>query len=489
MRGSGMFRQIVGYVPSTVIPAVVSFLMIYVYTRLLTPAAYGSFSLVFSAIVVVQTSLFFAIPMALTRFYPEALAQDRQEGFLSACYSFFYGFSVLLVLMVGIVSVFIMPRDPVLWGLSVLVLLARSAVVLNQSVNRISFAVGRFTVIECTHAILGLGLGTLFIHWLGASAEAVVLGLLISALVCMAIDFHLLLTPFRFGWRKIERVTLATLVRFSLPLIVVDITVCLLTLSDRFLLNKLGGVEALGIYTVAYSLVERPITLICIAITTATFPIAVHVMHEKGRDAGGRQLGQNAAILLALAIPACVGLAFTAPQMAAVMVGADFRDGVAALIPILCVVALLRGCSIHIIDHAFQLAERTSLAIWAYGPAAAANIILNFVLIPRYGVFGAAWAGLACQAIAVVVGWGLSRRVFPITLPVIDIMKVIVAVCPMAVLLKQVAFSPTWAGLSQSVVSGALVFAVSAAVLNVGGVTVALLKRCASRFQDAATRY
>jgi O-antigen/teichoic acid export membrane protein len=488
MHGRGMFRQIIGYVPSTVIPAVVSFLMIYVYTRLLTPAEYGRFSLVFSAILVIQTSLFFAVPMALTRFYPEALAQDRREEFLGACYSLFYGFSVLLLLLVGVVSVFILPQDPVLWILSILVLLARSAVVLNQSVNRISFAIRRFTIIECAHAVLGLGLGTIFIYWFGASAEAVVQGLLISALLCMAADHHLLLTPFRFGWRKIERAGLATLVRFSLPLIVVDMTVCLLTLSDRFLLGKLGGVDVLGIYTVAYSLVERPITLICTAITTATFPFAVHLLQDKGKDAAGRQVGQNGGILLALAVPACVGLSLTAPQMAAVMIGADFRAGVTALIPVLCVVALLRGCSVHIIDHAFQLAGRTSLAIWAYGPAAIANVVLNVVLIPRYGVFGAAWAGLAGQSIAVVAGWGLSRTVFPITLPIFEIAKTIVAAGLMAVLLIQVTFEATGVGLFQAIVTGTLTFAAAAIVLNIGGLTGAVLHRGTRAVENIASR-
>ncbi len=150
-----MLRQIVGYVPSTVIPAAVSFVMIYVYTRLLTPAKYGSFSLVFSFILVAQTSLFFAIPMALTRFYPQALAQDRRETFLSACYTLFYGLSSLMVLSIGSVSLFVPVAHPGLWVLTTLVLIARAAVVVNQSVNRISFKMGRFNTIECAHAVLG----------------------------------------------------------------------------------------------------------------------------------------------------------------------------------------------------------------------------------------------------------------------------------------------------------------------------------------------
>ena len=47
-----VYRQIIGYIPSNVIPAIVSFLMIYAYTRLLSPAAFGNYSYVFSAVLV-----------------------------------------------------------------------------------------------------------------------------------------------------------------------------------------------------------------------------------------------------------------------------------------------------------------------------------------------------------------------------------------------------------------------------------------------------
>ena len=65
-----MYRQIIGYVPSNVIPAIVSIAMVYAYTRLLSPAAFGIYSYVFAAVLVLQTSLFYALPIALTRFFP-----------------------------------------------------------------------------------------------------------------------------------------------------------------------------------------------------------------------------------------------------------------------------------------------------------------------------------------------------------------------------------------------------------------------------------
>jgi hypothetical protein len=40
--------------------------MIYAYTRLLTPGAFGKFSLIFSVVLTLQTSLFDALPAGRT---------------------------------------------------------------------------------------------------------------------------------------------------------------------------------------------------------------------------------------------------------------------------------------------------------------------------------------------------------------------------------------------------------------------------------------
>ena len=101
--------------------------------------------------------------MALTRRYPEALSRDRRETVLSACYTPFYGLDFPLLMLIGVASLFVNAHQPALWGLSTLVLVARSAVVLNQSVNRISFQRRRFKIVECGHAVLGFGLGAIVI--------------------------------------------------------------------------------------------------------------------------------------------------------------------------------------------------------------------------------------------------------------------------------------------------------------------------------------
>jgi O-antigen/teichoic acid export membrane protein len=240
--------------------------------------------------------------------------------------------------------------------------------------------------------------------------------------------------------------------------------------SDRFMLGSLAGPEVLGIFAVAYNLVERPTTLICSSISTATFPLVVQVLEQQGKEAARIQAGRNGIALLAVSLPACAGLALTADYVSAVLVGPAFREGVAALLPIMCFTALARGLRAHFVDHAFHLSGRPLLMLWTYGPATVLNIALNLYVVPRYGMFGAAWTALACQSATIVLGWFLGTALFPVWLPFWQVVRCVAAVVPMAAGLMLVHFPLSWFGLFASILLGGTLYIVSAIALDVGGV-------------------
>ena len=236
------------------------------------------------------------------------------------------------------------------------------------------------------------------------------------------------------------------------------------------MLGSLAGPEMLGIFAVAYSLVERPTTLICSSISTATFPYVVQVLEHKGREAARLQAGRNGIALLALMLPTCAGLALTADYIAASLVGSAFRPGVAALLPIMSFTALARGVRSHFIDHAFHLSGQPLRMLWTYGPATAVNVALNLYVIPRYGMLGAAWTAFLCQAGTVVVGWFLGRTLFPIWLPIGQLVRCFLAIVPMIAALTLIQLPMSWTGLAAAISLGAAVYAVGAIALDVGDV-------------------
>src|SRR5689334_14695685 len=246
--------------------------MVYVYTRLLTPTAFGSYTFVFSAVLVLQTSLFFCLPTTVMRFYPQAVAAGRQDHFLKQAYALFYAMSaVATVLCIGVGLVVDLPADDRLaaW-LGLPLLLFRSLVQLNQSVNRSANRMARYNMIEGLHAALGFGLGTVALFVLGQGPGSIILGLLIAAIICAGLDFRLPGAPFRASAGGFERQELRQLIDYAWPLVAAQGTEIIMQNSDRFLIGSLGGTGMLGIFAVAYSLVERPTSLICLSITTAT---------------------------------------------------------------------------------------------------------------------------------------------------------------------------------------------------------------------------
>ncbi|WP_428487724.1 oligosaccharide flippase family protein [Rhodopila sp.] len=467
-----MYRQIIGYIPSNIVPAVVSMVMIYAYTRLLSPAAFGSYTYVFSAILILQTSLFYALPIAVMRFYPAATISGRRDDLLKEAYVVFYALcGAVCLLWVGAGLLVNLPaqyRAPI-W-LALPLLLFRSLVQLNQAINRSGNNMRRFNTIECLHAVLGFGLGFSALFVLGRGADAILTGLLIAAILCASIDLRLLAVPFRRAAKVLDRAELVRLVEYSWPMVAVAATAMIMQNSDRFLLGSLAGTEMLGIFAVAYNLVERPTTVICSSISTATFPLVVQVLEHQGKEAARLQAGRNGIALLAVTLPACVGLAFTADYVASSLVGPAFRDGVATLIPIMSLTALARGLRAHFIDHAFHLSGRPLMMLWTYAPATLLNIGLNLYVIPRYGMLGAAWTAFACQCGIVVAGWFVGTSVFPVWLPVWQVVRCVAAVVPMIIGLSLIRFPLNWFGLLAAVLLGSAIYLVSAIVLDVGEV-------------------
>jgi O-antigen/teichoic acid export membrane protein len=467
---ASVYRQIIGYFPSVIVPAFVSMAMVYAYTRLLTPAAFGSYTFVFSVVLVLQTSLFFALPIAVVRFYPQAAATRQQDRFLKEAYALFYGMAgVAVVLCVGIGLLVDLPADYRLaaW-LALPLLLFRSLVQLNQSVNRSGNRMARHNTVEGLHAALGFGLGLVALFVVGHGPEAIILGLLIAAIICASIDFRLLGAPFHPTAGAFRRQELHQLIDYAWPLVGAQATEIIMQNGDRFLLGSLAGTEMLGIYAVAYSLVERPTTLICLSITTATFSLVMQVLERHGKEAARIQAGRNGIALLAIALPACAGLALTADYVSAVLVGPAFRGGVAALIPIMCFAALIRGVRAHFVDHAFHLSGKPLTMLWGYVPATVLNILLNLWAVPHYGMFGAAWTSVICQIVVFSASWYLGNRQFPVWLPPAQVVRSLLAIVPMAAALILVRFPLDWLGLIAALLMGGTVYVASAIALDVG---------------------
>jgi O-antigen/teichoic acid export membrane protein len=78
---------------------------------------------------------------------------------------------------------------------------------------------------------------------------------------------------------------------------------------------------------------------------------------------------------------------------------------------------------------------------------AAVNIGLNFVLIPRYGIVGAAWANGATYAVQAGIAYRLSQRFYPVDYESGRILRAVAAAAAGYVAAMSLPPMPAWLGL------------------------------------------
>ena len=95
----------------------------------------------------------------------------------------------------------------------------------------------------------------------------------------------------------------------------------------------------------------------------------------------------------------------------ALIVGRDFREGI-FILPVILGGNILAGVWLNL-SFWYKREEKTRFAIYVTFIGLAFTIVMNILLLPRWGYYGAAWARLIAEGAMVVVSYYLNRRYFP----------------------------------------------------------------------------
>jgi O-antigen/teichoic acid export membrane protein len=307
-----------------------------------------------------------------------------------------------------------------------------------------------------------------------------VLGATYLSMFLAALVFHP--SGIRLSPRLFDTDVARRLVAFGWAMAIVRATGGVSFALDRMLLETLAGRDAVGYYTVAYSLAQTTIMVIGSGIGSATYSLAVRAVEGGDRAAIRAQLSRNCALLFGLLLPASIGAAMVAPGIAKLCVSPAFVEPVASLIAWLAIGAFFYGFRANYIDHAFQLGHSTNRLAVVVVAGAVVNLVLDIILIPRFGYVGCAAASLVACAVSLVLGIVLSRGVMTMPIPARDILKATAASFAMALFLWAL-HGKTGAGiLALQVVGGVAIYGALMVAMDALG----LRRRLRARLARAA---
>lgn len=472
-------RQIVGYVPSLLIPAFTSFGAIYFYTRLLTTAEFGHYALTLSTMTLLNAVFFYWLQTSLPRLMPQAVKEGKSEPLRITTYLAFAGMTGVLLFIALLTLSWAPPGNlKEMAALAVPLALARSLLNVNQAIHLSRMDYKKYNFIECGQSLLGFITGLALVHFFQLGNAGAILGMIFGMALMAVLDGAMLKGV---SWKYFDRDALRELVRFGVPLIFSFGLGFLISASDRFIIEHFRNASEVGIYAAGYSLMDRITVMIFMIVATPSFPLTVNKLEHEGLEAARRQTYANGVAVFALVLPACAGLILTTEQLAAFLIGAEFRAGAMQVMPWIAVSAMLNGLSVHYFSHAMHLAKKPSLLVAAQLPSAILNLALNFLLIPEYGYMGAAYATMASYFLLLILMIVIGQRVFAYRFPFLPLLQISCCVAMMGAVLSIVAFPISVAGLTAEVMLGGAIYGAGLLLFNVMDIR-ARMKNIAKRF-------
>jgi len=445
-----------------------SFLMIPLYTRLLSPAEYGTIEILELLVTVTVITLgASAIASSTIRIYHDEAEADRPKVISTAVISLLV--VGLLVALFGMAistsaSSFLF-RTPANENLIRLAFLATYLSILTELClvyQRLKERASYFVKYSSTQLVASALLNLFFLVGMHAGVWSLFWSKLIVSMVGALLLLRLVLREVGTAWDpRIAR----KLARFGAPLVIAGASMLMIHSSDRYFLNRYVSLTDVGIYSMAYKfgflvtyLVGEPFKRAWNA-TSYGYVGSVDWQHSFARI-GSYLIFTLMLVSLALTLFRTEFLTFVAAR--------DYRSA-AAVIPILVASYTLRelGDFFNGVYLISKSRSRNLAGIILF--SALVNIALNFLLIPTMGMIGAAWATFGTFAVYSGVICTVSQRE----------QKLPLAVAP-PVLLAMAAlglgFFDTWLGVSSVVLAG-LVKLAELGLFTAVGVWLGLIPR------------
>lgn len=404
-------RDLAVYGAGDVATQAISFLLLPVYVRFLSPGDYGVLALLLAVEMLTKIVFRWGVDASFMRMYYDCPDQRARRRLASTIFFF-------LLAINGVALALALAAAPAIarWlfgsaspALSLQILLANTFLsgfffipfhelrIQQQSQRFIAFTAARSfaTIALRLTLVIGFKLGVLGVVLADLIATLLFAGLMLPR-------FAALIGPF------FSRDLLREALRFGLPRIPHGLAQQTVAVSDRYVLSLYATLHEVGLYSIGASF-ALGLKLFLNAFEYAWAPFYFAIMREPDARPTYRLVATwGAGALVGLAMLVAAG----APQIVRIMTTPTYQ-GAASVMPWIAVGVVLQGIYL-LTSIGLNITKRTEFYPMATGLAAVTSVGANVALVPGYGVTGAAIANALSYAVLATASAVFAHRVYPV---------------------------------------------------------------------------
>lgn len=427
------FKQLAGetaiYGLSTILARIVNFLLVPLYTRVLTQSDYGVVTEFMAYIAILQVVLTLGLETGCFRFASKE-GVDKEKVFSNA---FYLVLGICLVFFAA-VTVFSGRISAALgYGDFRKIIVYVAAILLMDNTTAIIFARLRyehkalkFAIIKTLKIFTEVGTNLLLYlvmpgrfaanpnHWLLNFVSATpdftyaIFAIFMSCVLCVAL---LLPDILKLRFRPDGKLG-GNLLVYSLPLMIAGLPGVLNDFLDRVLMRFMNADPAmwradLGVYQAGVKIA------VIMSLFIQMFRYAAEpffFQREKQKDS--KEL--YAKVMTYFVAFCMMGFLFVMLYIDEIglLLGKDFRPGL-SIAPIMLMAYVMLGMQFNI-SMWYKLSGKTGYAVWITLAGLMVTIVINVLFMPRYSYHAAAWAHIASYLVMMIISLVLGNKYYPI---------------------------------------------------------------------------
>ncbi len=390
-----------------------SFLLLPLYTRYLTPADYGTLALIGAGGSILSLVAALGIHSGLTRVFFDYDSEGDRTAVVFTGLAFGLVTATLLaaplLLFADRLAPLLLenvPQAAVYWDLAVLLYSLAALNSITLAILQVHQRARAYVTCSLLGLIGSLLLSIQLVAVSGRGIRGVLEGQLFGVVVQLGVGFLASLSRLRMAWRGRS---LRGMLLFAGPLLPTNLAAWGLGLADRWFLQRYASLTEVGLYSLGYRFGSAFETLFVRPFSLAWAPYLFSILDDPGhREICARVLEYYTVAGGFLVL----GLGLFGGDVIRLISDPSFfaADRVIFWIGLGC---LLRG-STFITVAGIHVRKKTHYSAYAYGAGVLMNLILLRLWIPTYGMMGAAFAMVATfGAISLALAW-LAQRLHPI---------------------------------------------------------------------------
>lgn len=417
---SRLIKHTAVYGVGVVIQRAISFVMLPVYTRYLTPSDYGVLELLENTIDVIGTIAGMGVASAVFKFFADADEAGKSEVVGTAAVT-----QSTMAALVAIIGFLFSPelthlilgaeQNPFYFRLFFITYFFQSASIIPRMLLRALELPGLFVAVSIGQLVLQLSSNIYFVVYREMRVEGVLYGSLLakSAVALFVVWFAVRRMGVRFSWIRLRELAI-----YGNPLVLFSLAAFVFTFSDRFFLQRFWNSAEVGLYTLAYKF----------AFAMGNFAVGPFALMWQPRrfevakrpdapEVFGRVFVYFNVVVAIVAL----GIALTAGNVLRVMAANAFWSA-ERFVPTLLVAQILHYWAQYAAVGVLVAGRTTGLG-WSSAVAVIGVLVFNAVLIPPFGANGAAWATLLASAVNFLTVLLFAQRSFHIRYQWIPVAK------------------------------------------------------------------